>query len=258
MQLMSSQFHDHFSIVAKRYAHFRPHYPAALFDYLAALVGHEAVVWDCAAGSGQATMDLASRFRKVIATDASADQIGSASRRDNVEFRVALAEQSGLPDNSVGLITVAQALHWFDRERFFAETRRVLQPGGFIAVWTYATNRVEGDAVDGLVQDFYSNIVGPYWPPERKLTEIGYRTIELPFPEITPPSFRMEVRWTLDQLLGYFSTWSATNRYIKAIGSNPIEPLAESLGRAWGDPNSPRLVVWPLSLRVARKKPMSN
>lgn len=251
---MTSQFHDHFSSFAKSYADFRPHYPAALFDYLAKLAGKEAVVWDCAAGSGQATIDLAARFRKVIATDASAEQIASAPRRDNVEFRVALAEQSGLEEESVGLVTVAQALHWFDRERFFAETERVLKPGGFLAVWTYATNLIEGDAVNAIVQDFYSNIVGPYWPPERKLTEVGYRTIDLPFTEITPPAFRMEVRWTRDQLMGYFSTWSATNRYIKALGENPLEPLAKALAAVWPNPDSSRLVVWPLSLRVAMKK----
>lgn len=240
--------------MARGYADFRPHYPAALFDYVATLAPRESVVWDCAAGSSQATIDLAARFDKVIATDGSAEQIASAPRRQNVEYRVALAEESELPDDSVGLITVAQALHWFDHKRFFEEVKRVLKPGGALAVWVYATNRIEGDEADSIVQDFYSNVVGPYWPPERKMTENGYRTITLPFPEVTPlPSFRMEVRWTLNQLLGYFSTWSATNRFMKATGRNPIEPLKERLARAWNDPNSPRLVFWPLTVRVGLK-----
>jgi ubiquinone/menaquinone biosynthesis C-methylase UbiE len=253
---MSADFHDHFSNVARRYADFRPHYPSALFNYLATLAPRDSLVWDCAAGSGQATIDLAARFDKVIATDASAEQIASAPRSDNVEYRVALAEQSGLPDESISMITVAQALHWFDRDRFFAETKRVLRAGGILAVWTYATNHVEGEEVNSIVQDFYSNIVGPYWPPERKMTETGYRTIDLPFVEIAPlPSFRMEAGWDLDQLLGYFSTWSSTNRFIAATGRNPIECLAQSLAKVWGDPKSPRLVVWPLSLRVGRNTP---
>jgi SAM-dependent methyltransferase len=248
-------FHDHFSGVSRGYADFRPHYPSALFDYLATLVPRDCLVWDCAAGSGQATVDLAARFARVIGTDGSAEQLASAAWRANVEYYVALAEQSGLPDESVGLVTVAQALHWFAHERFFTEVRRVLKPGGLFAVWVYATNQVEGREVDALVQDYYSNIVGPYWPPERKMTEEGYRTIVLPFPEITPvPTFRMEVRWKLDQLLGYFSTWSATNRFIKATGRNPLGPLAERLANVWGDPNSPRLVVWPLTLRIGRKR----
>jgi ubiquinone/menaquinone biosynthesis C-methylase UbiE len=245
-------FHDHFSQVAKRYADFRPHYPPALFDYLATLVPRSATVWDCAAGNGQATLDLAARFDKVIATDASAEQIASATPRHYVEYRAALAEQSGLPDATIDLITVAQALHWFDLSRFFAEAKRVLKPGGFQAVWVYATNQFENKAINQIVQDFYSNVVGPYWPPERRMTETGYRTIAFPFVEIAPPVFRMEASWTLDQLLGYFSTWSATNRFIKANGRNPLEPLAAALAKGWGDPNSPQQVVWPLALRIGR------
>jgi len=250
---MSQTFHDHFSNVANRYADFRPHYPAALFDYLATLAPRSSLVWDCATGNGQASVDLAERFDRVVATDASREQIASAKPHPKIEYRVAPADYSGLPDESVGLITVAQALHWFDLERFYAEAKRVLQPGGVLAVWAYGINEVEGDAVNRLVQDFYSNIVGPYWPPERKLVEEGYRTIPFPFAEIAPPSFRMETRWTLEQLLGYFSTWSATNRFIKATGRNPLEPLSDVLVRSWGEVHRPRRITWPLSLRLGRK-----
>jgi len=241
---MKISFADHFSQVATRYASFRPHYPPGLFDYLLTLVPRSSLVWDCAAGSGQATVDLASRFDRVIATDASAEQLGSAPVLNNVEYRVALAERSGLADKSVGLITVAQALHWFDRDRFFVEVERVLKPGGVLAVWVYAINCVEGREVNSIVQDYYLNVVGPYWPPERTMTEDGYRSITLPFPEIlSVPSFRMEVHWTLDQLLGYFSTWSATNRFIKATGRNPLGPLEKALEEDWGDRNMPRSVI---------------
>ena len=250
---MSRPFHDHFSEVARRYADFRPHYPAALFSYLATLAPRNSLAWDCACGNGQATLDLAQRFDRVVATDASGEQIASATARPNVEYRVAPAERSGLPDESLALITVAQALHWFDLDRFYAEARRALAPNGVLAAWAYGINHLEGDAVNRLVQDFYSNTVGPYWPPERKLVEEGYRTIPFPFAEITAPTFRMEARWTLDQLLGYFSTWSATNRYVKATGRNPLEPLSTELSRVWGEANSPRLIVWPLSLRVGLK-----
>jgi ubiquinone/menaquinone biosynthesis C-methylase UbiE len=249
---MSESFHDHFSAVASRYADFRPHYPAALFDYLATLVPRNSLVWDCAAGNGQATVDLAERFDRVVGTDASAEQIAAAKPHPKIEYQVAPAHQSGLPTGSVGLLTVAQALHWFDLERFYAEANRVLEPGGVLAAWAYGINEVEGDAINQLVLEFYSQTVGPYWPPERKLVEEGYRTMPFPFTGITPPPFRMEARWTLEQLLGYFSTWSATNRYIKATGCNPLEALSEALARVWGDPLSARLVVWPLSLRLGR------
>jgi ubiquinone/menaquinone biosynthesis C-methylase UbiE len=250
---MNQTFHDHFSGVANRYADFRPHYPAELFDYLTTIAPKDSRVWDCACGNGQATLDLAGRFDGIIATDASREQIASAIAHPKVEYRVSPAEESGLPDESVGLITVAQALHWFDLGRFYAEAKRVLKPGGVIAAWAYGVNEVEGDAVNGLVQDFYANTVGPYWPPERKLVEEGYRTIPFPFAETSLPTFRMEAQWSLEQLLGYFSTWSATSRFIKATGRNPLELLSEELARVWGDANSSRLVVWPLSLRVGRK-----
>jgi len=251
---MSRPFHDHFSAVANRYADFRPCYPTALFDYLATLLPKSSVVWDCACGNGQATLDLAARFDKVIATDASREQIASAAPHPKIEYCVASAEPSGLPDQSVALITVAQALHWFDLERFYPEVNRVLTPNGVIAVWAYGINTVAGDDVNRLVQEFYTNTVGPYWPPERKLVEQGYRTLSFPYAETTPPVFRMEAHWTLDQLLGYFSTWSATNRCIKATGRNPLNPLATDLNRVWGEVDVPRQIRWPLTLRVGRKR----
>lgn len=248
-----STFQDHFSSFAARYADFRPKYPAALFDYLATLAPRDALVWDCAAGNGQATVDIAERFDHVIGTDASREQIASAAPHPRIEYRVALAEDSGLSGASIGLVTVAQALHWFNFDRFYAEVRRVLRPGGVLAVWGYGINQVEGDTVNQLVQDYYFNVVGPYWPPERKLLEEGYRSVPFPFAEITPPILRMEAGWTLDQLLGYFSTWSATNRYIKSNGRNPLEPLSAALTKVWSDPVTPRRVIWPLSLRVGKR-----
>ena len=249
---MSESFHDHFSGVANRYADFRPHYPAALFDYLATLVPSTSMVWDCACGNGQASHDLAARFDRVIATDASKEQIASATPNPKIEFRVATGEQSGLPDNSVDLITVAQAMHWFNFEQFYAEVRRVLKVNGVLAAWAYGINQVEGDTVNEIVQDFYSNVVGPYWPPERMLVEEGYRTIPFPFREIAPPSFTMEVVWSLEQLVGYFSTWSATNRYIKANGRSPLPAVAKQLACVWGEPGTTRRVEWPLYLQVGR------
>jgi len=250
---MSQTFHDHFSGFAARYADFRPHYPALLFDYLATVAPSRDLAWDCACGNGQATVDLAGRFQKVVATDASKEQIASARAHPRIEYRVATAEQSGLADESVSLVTVAQALHWFDLQRFYAEAGRVLRAGGILAAWAYGVSEVEHEPINRIVQEFYSKTVGPYWPPERKLVEEGYRTIPFPFAEITPPAFRMETRWTLDELLGYFSTWSATNRFIKATGHNPLHPLSEALSRVWGNPGVSRMIVWPLSVRLGRK-----
>jgi hypothetical protein len=145
---------------------------------------------------------------------------------------------------------VAQALHWFDFPRFYSEAKRVLLPGGVIAAWAYGINEIEGEEVNEIVQDFYSNVVGPYWPPERKFVEDGYREIPFPFEEIAAPPLHMQAHWNLEQLLGYFGTWSATNRFTKSTGENPLQPLAAALEKVWPSPTSPKIVTWPLALRV--------
>ncbi len=249
---MKHTFNDHFAPVSASYASFRPSYPAGLFQWLAEILPEHGLAWDCAAGSGQASFDLAAHFGHVIATDASRAQIDAAVSHPQVEYRVAAAEDSGLPDAGVDLITVAQALHWFDLERFYDEARRVLKPGGVLAAWTYGVLAVEGEEIDNLVQTFYRETVGPFWPPERRHVESGYRTLAFPFAEIPSPAFDMETRWTLPELLGYFRSWSATGRYIAANGADPVDALAAELAPIWGTPLSRRRVTWPLSLRVGR------
>lgn len=246
-------FADHFAAVSGAYADFRPSYPPALFDWLAGIVPGKSLAWDCACGSGQASLDLAERFERVVATDASGKQLAGAKPHPHITYRQAPAEASGLADQSVDLITVAQALHWFDLSRFYAEARRVLKPGGVLAVWSYGIQTVEGDAVNALVQRFYRETVGAYWPPERRLVEEGYRTLDFPFAEFAAPPFEMSVQWPMAQLLGYFSSWSATGRYAAEQGENPVAGLAEEMAGVWGSPESVRTVTWPLAVRVGRK-----
>lgn len=249
---MTRAFTDHFASVAADYARFRPVYPAALFAWLADLAPARTMAWDCAAGSGQASRDLADHFDQVIATDASAAQIAAAHPHHRVEYRVAPAEASGLSAGTVDLVTVAQALHWFDLDRFYAEVRRVLKPGGVLAVWSYGVLAVAGTAVDERVQTFYRDTVGPYWPPERQLVESGYRTLPFPFAELEAPAFHMETSWSLSELLGYVRSWSATGRFGVERGYDPVTALADELASLWGAPLEPRIVTWPLALRVGR------
>ncbi len=201
------------------------------------------------AGSGQAALALAAHFTKVIATDASSAQLATATAHPAIEYRVALAEDSGLLTQSVDLITVAQALHWFDLERFYTEARRVLKPNGVLAVWTYSVFSIEGDAVNNLVQDFYQNIVGPYWPAERIHVENGYRDLPFPFTVISAPPLQMQTQWTLAQLSGYLRSWSATGRYREDHGIDPVIQLENQLLSLW-DNNVKRQIIWPLALRV--------
>ena len=211
--------------------------------------------WDCATGSGQAAVGLASRFERVIATDASAAQIAAAARHPRVEYHVAPAEASGLESGSVDLATVAQALHWLDRSAFYAEVRRVLRPDGFVAVWTYGHPTLDEARADEALRRFYSETVGPFWPPERVLVDAGYRTLDFPFAEVAPPAFEMKTQWSLSALLGYVGTWSSTTRFRETHGTDPVVALARELAPAWGDPETRRRITWPLALRVGRGHP---
>ncbi len=239
---------DHFGGVAGNYATHRPSYPPALFDWLASACPGHTLAWDCGAGSGQASVALADRFDKVLATDMSEAQLSHAMPHPRIDYRVALADSSGLPDHSADLVTVAQALHWFDLERFYAEVNRVLVPGGLIAAWSYGVIAVEGDPVDALVQHFYREVIGPYWPAERHHVETGYRELPFPFARLSPPPLAMEAEWTLDHLAGYLRSWSASARYAAVHGTDAVDALCEQLRPCWGDPSRTRTIRWPLSI----------
>ncbi|HYE30853.1 MAG TPA: class I SAM-dependent methyltransferase [Methylomirabilota bacterium] len=213
--------------------------------------GH-GLAWDCACGSGQATVGLAEHFTRVIGTDASASQIACAPKHPKIDWRVAPAELSGLSAESIDLTTVAQAAHWFDLPAFYNEVRRVAKPGSVIALWSYGIQRFDDPALQEIVTDFYSNVVGPYWPPERVLVENGYRTVPFPFEELAAPGFSMSTSWDLEQLLAYFGTWSATNRYREALKQDPLPELRDRLLKTWTSPGEPRLIEWPLAFRVGR------
>lgn len=247
-----SGFKDHFSSASDRYAAYRPDYPTALYDWLAGLCAAHDLAWDCATGNGQAAVGLAQHFRRVIATDASAEQIRHAQPHPGVGYRVAPAEASTLDTASVDLVAVAQAAHWFDLPRFYAEVARVLKPGGLIALWGYGRLVLPGD-LDAPFLRFYAETIGPYWPAERALIDDGYRSLDFPFAEIGAPAFFIEVEWTLDRLLGYVSTGSAVKRFQTAQGHDPLPALRAELARAWGDAATPRRLAWPLFLRCGRR-----
>lgn len=244
-------FKDHFSKVAQQYTQFRPRYPRELFQFLASLPSQRDCAWDCGTGNGQAAVDLAEHFARVVATDPSAEQIAHAGPHARVEYRVAPAEECSLGEHSVDLVTVAQALHWFDRDRFYAQTRRVGREGSVLAVWTYGLTQV-APAIDQVVRHLYWDVVGAYWPPERKLTEERYETIDFPFEEVPAPRFSMTAEWNLGEFIGYLGTWSSVQRYREALGCDPLHKVDSELSRAWGASESIRRVTWPVYLRVGR------
>lgn len=246
---MPQSFKDLFSTQAQDYSKYRPHYPKGLFQYLATLTPERNLAWDVGCGNGQASTALAEHFYKVIATDPSEKQISEATQHPKVEYRVGTAEHSGLEDYSANLVTVAQAFHWFQQEPFFKEVRRVTEPGGALAIWCYELSSVDED-VDAVMMRLYRDILGAFWDPERRKVEEGYRHEKIPFNEIQPPPFDMELSWDLHEFMGYLGTWSALAKYKKQHGKDPREIVADEMREAWGDPHEKKPVAWPLSLRV--------
>jgi SAM-dependent methyltransferase len=248
-----SDFKDHFSGHAASYARSRPGYPPALFAWLAGAAPARELAWDCGTGSGQGAVGLAAHFARVIATDASAEQVRNAAPHPRVEYRVAPAEDSGLDDASVDLVSVAQALHWFDLPRFWAEAGRVLRPGGLLAAWTYPLMSIT-PAVDEAVHGFYGGAeIAACWPPERRLVDEEYRTISFPWAEVPVPAFAIELSWSLHELLDYVRTWSAVQAYAREHGRDPVNGVAPAIAAAWGDPAARRAVHWPLIVRAVRR-----
>jgi len=248
---MSMEFKDHFSGHAGLYAQARPHYPDALFDWIAQQSPARDCAWDVACGNGQASIALARHFRDVIATDPSAQQISQAQRHPRIEYRVEAAEHGSLQDRSVDAITIAQALHWFDLSRFVGEVRRVARPGALFAAWSYAGCSIDAN-VDAVIARLYDDILGEYWPPERRLVDEGYASLAIPFAPVEAPAFEMRMDWNTDQLLAYLRSWSAAQRYRKATGIDAVTAIVDDLQRAWGNPQKVRAVRWKLALRASR------
>jgi SAM-dependent methyltransferase len=244
-------FKDLFSGHSDLYLRARPHYPAALFDWIAAEAPARDCAWDAGCGNGQASVALATRFGQVIATDPSQKQLNNAIADPRIDYRNEAAEHTTIADRSVDAITVAQALHWFDLAAFIVEVQRVAVPGALFAAWCYAHCSVT-PAVDAVIAHLYEDILGTYWSPERQLVAEGYASLALPFASVEAPAFEMRVEWNLPQLLAYLTSWSAAQKYLEATGDDAVASVAEALAAAWHEPEHVRPVRWSLAVRAGR------
>lgn len=245
-------FRDHFSEHASVYSQHRPDYPIALFEYLAELAPSAETVWDCGTGNGQCAKALRDFFSQVVATDASADQLRIANRAGNIHYLREEAEEPSLKSNSIDLVTVAVAIHWFALNRFYPEVQRVLKPCGVIAAWGYHLPTVNHE-IDQILHKIYDLLVG-YWPEGFELLDNQYKSIPFPFTEITPPKFYLHKDWDLRQLAGFIGSWSGSQRYIKVHDEHPVEKFWDDLEDLWGDPEQTKTLKWPLFMRVGRSR----
>lgn len=243
-------FKDLFSRQSTDYARFRPTYPPELYAWLASQTPRRQLAVDVGAGNGQAAVALAEHYDRVIAIEPSAAQIASAQASPKVTYRQGSAEATGIDDASADLVTAAQAFHWFEHDRFFAEARRIVRAGGLLSVWCYGLAEISPE-VDAAVRELYEDLLGPYWEPERRSVERGYRDVASPLPELPTPPLAMHLRWTFEHLVGYLGTWSPRPRFQAARGEDALEIVFPRLQAAWGDVRE-RAVVWPLSVRAFR------
>lgn len=240
---------DHFSERAGAYAAYRPSYPREFIGMLSSLAPSNHLAWDCGTGNGQAAVLLAEYFAEVVGSDSSSRQLSQAVGHPKVRYELASEGESHLDAASVDLVTAAQALHWFDLERFYAECHRVLRPRGVVAVWCYARSQIRSD-VDAVVNWFHDTRLEPYWPPARRHVLNGYRELQFPFVEISIPPWTMSLAWTLDRFIRYVATWSATQAAQKAEGSGQaLSEFVDRLACVWR-PDERLVVQWPLITRA--------
>lgn len=249
-QLNKQQMKDNFSTQSDQYAKYRPTYPDALYDYLLSIVPGRENAWDCGTGNGQIAQVLARSFEKVFATDISRQQIDNAVLHKRIEYTVQPAERTSFPDSTFDLITVAQAIHWFDFDAFYREVRRTIRNRGVLAVIGYGLIRTN-PSIDRIISTFYQDVVGPFWDKERRYVDENYQTIPFPFQEISTPHFDNDFEWSFDHLIGYIGTWSAVKHYEKKNARNPVDLIRDELKKNWGD-TAMLKGTFPILLRVAR------
>lgn len=246
----AGQVKDYFSSHAKLYAAFRPSYPQELYNFLLQHLKGRDKAWDCATGNGQVASALSPYFKEIHATDISRQQLEQADAKSNIFYSVSPAEKTTFNNHQFDLITVAQALHWFNLSGFYKEVKRTGKPGGILAVWGYSHLSIN-EEIDSFILHFYDHTVGPYWDSARRLVEDAYRSIPFPFEEISTPGFQMAFQWTLAQLAGYLTTWSSTQKYIREHHTDPVPPLIEKLKPHWNEYEA-KEVRFPLFLRTGR------
>ncbi|ELR69242.1 hypothetical protein C900_05313 [Fulvivirga imtechensis AK7] len=239
---------DNFSSQADYYARYRPHYPQELYEFLYSQVSSFNTAWDCATGNGQVAVELANRFKLVHASDISQQQLEKAPKRNNIHYFMAPSEKTQLSAGSADLITVAQALHWFDPGKFYREVQRVIHSKGILAYWGYQLLTINTQ-IDLCVRNFHDVVLGEYWDDERKILLEGYNRINFPLVDKKAARFYYKIEWTLSEMEGYLNSWSAVQKYIKLNNESPLPVLVSKLADMWP---GKKTVTFPIFLTLGK------
>ncbi|MEM7103874.1 MAG: class I SAM-dependent methyltransferase [Bacteroidota bacterium] len=241
---------DNFTGLSEVYKKFRPSYPDSLYEEILKSVNARSACWDCGTGNGQVAAALSNHFESVMASDVSHDQIDLAIKKPNITYSVQRAGQTDYPDDSFDLVTVGQAIHWFDHQAFAKEVRRVSKPEGILAFWGYTLLRVNSE-IDAIIDHLYTDITGPYWNKERDFVEKKYKGIDLDFETIAEFDFEMPYQWSLDAVVGFINTWSGLKHYRNATQNDPLPPIISELRKVWKEEET-RRIVFPGFARIER------
>ncbi len=244
-------FKDYFSTQSKTYAKYRPHYPEELFEHIAKISPAREKALDIATGTGQAAFGLISFFNRVYACDASKSQLLNARAKKNIFYFSAAAEKVPIIKNSIDLVICAQAVHWFNWEQFNVEIKRILKRNGIFVILGYGLPKIN-EEIDKIIKDFYTNILGPFWPKERVHIENEYSEIPFPFEPVDCSEFKIELDWQFENVIGLLNSWSATQNYIKKNKKNPVEKICKTLSDTWTKGNSEKNIIWPLFLKIGK------
>ncbi|GAX78690.1 hypothetical protein CEUSTIGMA_g6128.t1 [Chlamydomonas eustigma] len=271
---------------SQAYNEYRPNYGTdcpKVFDRIFSYVnsGNDLAI-DVATGTGQAISPIAAKFTRVLGLDVSKSQVDNATPFPNVEYSVRDAHDTQLPGGEADLVTVAQAMHWLDRPRFYQEVLRLLKPGGTFAVITYdfgvlqvrpADQKVDYKAVqvqadqaerhlNALWHENWHDRMGPYWAAPRKLVDNQYEDMEplAPyFEDVRREQLEMPKRVTAEQLEGYMTSWSAyvTHKQKHSVAPDPALRLKEELSRVLhngGFKSQDMILNQTLTLLLGRKQ----
>ena len=241
--------HSLFSDKSDLYARARPSYPEEIFNYLAGLCSETHLAWDCACGNGQAAINLAQQFDSVYASDVSPAQIGNAKKHPRVQYSVGTSEDVRFDDRSMDLICVAQALHWFDYERFWPQVLRLLKPNGIFCAFGYNLPSINTE-IDTLIQKYILDVIDPFWAVQNQLLWNDYKDIDFPFTQIRQPEFSMTKAWSLAELFAFLHTFSATRRCMDSKGDSFFNKAYEKVEKSWSNPESKKIVSFELVFYV--------
>lgn len=194
---------------AKHYAQSRPYFHPIAIERARDVYGISAnypLAVDAACGTGQSTQALTAIADRVIGFDISKGMLAATRRNFRTYYLQARAESMPLPNGSVPMMTTALAFHWFDRDRFLREARRVLTVDGKLFIYNNGFTGImrSNPAFRGWGSEVYAQRYPAPPRDSRPITEEAATRAGLIL--LREESYENEVSFTPEQLVAYLCT----------------------------------------------------